>query len=106
MQTSKIWTEFGKPQLDGKIRHLEAYEGHQLTLPGSINCDVEWNGSRLTQKQLAVVHSDKEFGILGRDLLPKHGVDNITTEHLPAVKDYKDHVKLIPVSQPMFCKAR
>ena len=27
--TSKIWTELGKPQLDGKIRHLEAHDGHQ-----------------------------------------------------------------------------
>ena len=104
--SSKIWTELGKPQLDGKIRHLEAYDGHQLTLLGSLTCDVEWNGRRLTQKQLAVVQSDKEFGLLGRDLLPKHGVNNITVEHLPAVKGYKAHVKLIPGTKPMFCKAR
>ena len=57
--SSKIWTELGKPQLDGKIRHLEAHEGHQLTLLGSLTCVVD---------------------------------------HL--------HVKLIPGTQPMFCKAR
>ena len=85
--SSKIWTELGKPQLDGKIRHLEAYDGNQLTLLGSLTCDVEWNGSRLTQKQLAVKN-------------------NITAEHLPAVKGYKAHVKLIPGTQPKFCKAR
>ena len=94
--SSKIWTELGKPQLDGRIRHLEAYDGHQLTLLGSLTSDVEWNGSRLTPKQLAVVQSDKEFGLLGRDLLPEHGVNNITAEHLPAAKGYKAHVKLIP----------
>ena len=33
--SSKIWTELGKPQLDGKIRHLKSYDGHQLTLLGS-----------------------------------------------------------------------
>ena len=104
--SSKIWTEFGKPQLGGKIRHLEAYDGHQLTLLRSLTCDVEWNGIRLTQKQLAVVQSDKEFGLLGRDLLPKHGVNNITAKHLHAVMDYKAYVKLIPGTQPMFCKAR
>ena len=104
--SSKIWTEPGKPQLDGKIRHLEAYDGHKLMLLGSLTCDVEWNGSRLTQKQLAVVQSDKESRLLGRDLLPKHGVNNITAEHLPAVKGYKSHVKLIPGTQPIFCKAR
>ena len=105
VMSSKIWTELGKPQLDGKIRHLDAYDGHQLTLLGSLTCDVEWNGSRLTKKQLAVVQSDKEFGLLGRDLLLQHGVNNITAEHLPAVKGYKAHVKLIPRTQPIFCKA-
>ena len=38
--SSKIWTELGTPQLDGKIRHLEAYDGHQLTLLGSLTSDV------------------------------------------------------------------
>ena len=102
--SSKMWTELGKPQLVSKIRHLEAYDDHQLTLVGSIICDVEWNGSMLTQKQLTVVQSDKKFGLLGRDFLHKHGVNNITTEHLPGVKGYKAHVELIPESQPMFCK--
>ena len=88
------------------MRHLEANNGHQLTLLGSLTCDVKWNGSRLTQKQLAVVQSDKEFELLGIDLLPKHGVNNITAEHLPAVRSYKAHVKLIPGTRPMFCKAR
>ena len=39
----KIWNELGKPELDGKIWHLEAYDGHQLALLGSLTCDVEWN---------------------------------------------------------------
>ena len=102
----KIWTQLGRPLLDSKLRHLEADDGHQLTLLGSLAFDIEWNGSRPAQKQLAVVQSDQEFGLLGRDLLPKHIVNNITTEHGPAVKGYKAHVKLIPGSQPMFCKAR
>ena len=104
--SSKIWTELGKPQLDGKIRDLKAYDGHQLTLLGLLTGDVDWNGSKLTQTQLAVVQLDKEFGLLGRDLLPKHGVNKITAKHLLAVKGYKAHVKLIPRTQPMFCKAR
>ena len=95
--SSKIWTELGKPQLDGTIRHLEAYDGHQLTLLGSLTCDVEWNGSKLTQKQLAVVQSDEEFGLLGRDLLPKHGVNNITAEQLLNSKPV-DSVRLLGYS--------
>ena len=106
MISSKMWTELGKPQLDGKLRHLEAYDGHQLALLGSLTSDVERNGSGLTQKHLRVAQSGKEFGLLGRNLLPKHSVNNITTEHLLAVKGYKPHVKLITRSQPMFCKVR
>ena len=41
--TSKIWTQLGKPQLDSKIRHLEAYDGHRLTILGSLTCDIRWN---------------------------------------------------------------
>ena len=37
--SSLIWTELGKPQLNGKGRRLEAYDGHQLTLLGSLTCD-------------------------------------------------------------------
>ena len=52
------------------------------------------------------MQSDKESGLLGKDLLPMHGVSNIRTKHLPALKGYKAQVKLIPASQPMFCKAK
>ena len=63
--SSLIWTELGKPQLNGKVRRLEAYDGYQLTLLGSLTCDVEWNGS-IYRQQLAVVQSDKKFGPIGR----------------------------------------
>ena len=56
-----FWTELGKPQLYGKGRLLEAYDGHQLTLLGLLTCDVEWNGSKYRQQQLAVVQSDKKI---------------------------------------------
>ena len=69
--SSKNWIELCKPQLHG-IRHLENYDGHQLTLLGSLTCDVKWNGRRHTQKQLASVQSDKEFELVGRDLLPTY----------------------------------
>ena len=55
-------------------------------------------------KKLTVAQSDKDFELLGRDLLPKHGVNNFTIKHLPAVKGYRSHVKSIPGSQSKFCK--
>ena len=72
---------------------------------GSLTCDVEWNGSKYRQ-QLAIVESDKKFGLLGRDILLQEGINAVSDERLPAVKGYKAHVKLIPGSQPMFYKAR
>ena len=100
------WTELGKPQLNEKVRRLEAYDGHQLTLLGSLTCDVEWDGNKYRQQQLAVVQSDKKFGLLGRDILLQEGINAVSDERLLAVKGYKAHVKLIPESQPMFCKTR
>ena len=104
--SSSIWTELGKPQLNGKIRRLVASDGHKLTLLGSLTCDINWNGSKYRQQQLAVVQSDKKFGLLGRDILPQEGIKAVSDERLPAIKGYKAHVKLIPGSQPMFCRAR
>ena len=69
--SSLIWTELGKPQLNGKVRRLEAYDAHQLTLLESLKCDVEWNGSKYRQQQLAVKQSDKKLGYLGETYYPK-----------------------------------
>ena len=104
--SSLIWTELGKPQLKGKIRRLEPYDDHQLTLLGSPTCDVEWNGSKYRQQQLAVVQSDKKFGLLGRDILPQEGTNAVSDERLPAVQGYQANVQFKPGSQPMFCKVR
>ena len=53
--SSLIRNELGKLLLNGKIRRLEAYDDHQLTLLESLTCHVEWNGSKYRQQQLAVV---------------------------------------------------
>ena len=96
MISSKIWTELGKPRMDGKLRHLEAYASHQSKLPGSSTCIVEWNGSRHTKTTGSLI---KNLDFLADTFYP-------STVHLPAVKGSKAHVKLIPGSQPIFCKAR
>ena len=82
--SSLIWTELGKSQLNGNVRRLEAYDGHQLTLLGSLTCDGEWNGSKYRQQQLAVVQSDKKFRLLGRDILPQGGINAVSDERLRA----------------------
>ena len=104
--SSLIWNGLGKPQLNGKVRRLEAYDGHQLTLLGSLTCGIDWKGSKYRKQQLAVVQSDKKFGLLGRNILPQEGINAVNDEILHAVKGHKAHVKLRPGSQPMLYKAR
>ena len=104
--SSLISTKLGKPQSNGKVRRLGAYDGHQLTLLGSLTCDVEWNVNKYRQQQLAVVQSDTKFGLLGRHILPQEGINAVNDERLLAVKGCKAHVKLIPGSLLMLCKAR
>ena len=58
------------------------------------------------QQQIAVQQSDKEFELLGRDTILQEGINIACDEKIPAVAGCKAHVKLISVSQPMFCKDR
>ena len=37
MISSLIWTALGKPQLNGKVRRLGAYDGHQMTWSHSLD---------------------------------------------------------------------
>ena len=77
MISSSICSELGKPQLDAKIRRLEAYDGRHMTRLRSLTCDVEWYGCKCMQQQLAVVQSDKEIGLRGRDILPQEGINAV-----------------------------
>ena len=58
------------------------------------------------QQQIAVVQYDKKFGLHGRDILAKEGINTACDDKLLAIKGYQAQVKLIPGSQLMFCKAR
>ena len=78
--SSLIWTELGRTQLNGKVRRLEAYDGHHLTLLGSLTFDVERNGRKYRQQQLAIVQSDKKIGLHGKDMLPQEGINAVSDE--------------------------
>ena len=84
--SSFIWTELSKPQLNGEMRLLEAYEGNQMTPLGSPTCDVEWNGGKYMQQQPEVVQSGIYFGLLGRDILHQEGINTRCDEKQHAFK--------------------
>ena len=77
-----------------------------MTLSGTEAVETFGLLCRIWTNLVETLKRPSKFGLLCRDLLPKHGVNNNTTEHLPAVKGYKVHVNLIPETQPMLCKAR
>ena len=77
--SSFICTELCKPQLDGKIRRLGAYDGHQLLLLGSRTCDVGQNRIKYRQQQLAVMQSDEKIFLIGRDILYQEGINTKTS---------------------------
>ena len=78
-----------------------------LKFLGSLTYDVEWSGSMYRQQHLAIVQPEKEFGLIGRDILPQEGMNTVNViKKLPAVDGYQPKVKRISGSQPMFSKAR
>ena len=81
-----------KSHEDTKTKHLEAYD---------VLCNNAWKG--IKYRQLAVMQSVKEFGLLERDLLPQK-TSTQCDERQPAVKVSKSHVTLKRGSRPMFCK--
>ena len=75
-----IWTELDTPQFCGEMRGLEAYDRHQLTLLGLLTMDFEWNRCKYKQQKVAVVQSDQELGLLGRDRLPQESTETVCDE--------------------------
>ena len=69
--SSVIWSELDKPQIDPKIRRLEAYDGQQLTGLGSLACDTEWKRIKSRQQQLAIAQSHEIWPTRESNTIPR-----------------------------------
>ncbi len=77
---SEIWKMMGQVLLDGASRNLEAYDGHVSHYIGSMKCEPEWKQFHFMHRQIAVVKSSKDYGLLGRDLLRDLNVNKVTND--------------------------
>ena len=66
--SSKMWESLGRPHLQKSSRRMEVYDGRCLTTLGKFVATLE-RYNRYYPAELIVVRSEKDFGLLGRDLL-------------------------------------
>ena len=106
--STKIWRETGSPTLSTSPRWIEAYDGHRMLHLGHLKCEIPWE-KKIHSVDVAVIESEKEFGLIGRDVTR---VDHFHNESLsdvkvlPAIKGFKATIKLKPDAKPVFCRAR
>ena len=107
--SSKMWKEWGEPKLVKCQRRLEAYDGHVLTTLGKFSAVLERNGI-MHPVHLVVVQSEKDFGLLGQDILNvsqvsfSHAISHI--DPLPIIKGIVARMELVEGAKDMFCRAR
>jgi hypothetical protein len=110
--SSKLWQVLDKPNLTTSTKRLEAYDGHTMRSLGKFNALLEYD-DKFHVLELVVVDAEKDFGLLGRDAIPKlgtyiHQVGQSDTEniYLPTIKNIKASMQLIGDVPPTFCRAR
>ena len=110
--SSRMWRQLGQPRLRKSSRRMEAYDGRCLTTLGKFVATMEKDG-RYHSAELTVVQSEKEFGLLGRDLLQAedalqsvHHSSEENSEFLPSIKGVQASMELLEGAKNVFCRAR
>ena len=109
--SKKLWKQIGQPKLEEKNTRIETYDKHKMKYLGAFFLTVFYNNKQLNVN-IAVVDADRNFGLLGRDILnkSKDSIDRCfkaeASEKLPTVKGAKASIKSKPDAKPMFCAAR
>ena len=109
--SKKLWKELGQPKLEEKNTGIETYDKHKMKYLGAPFSTVLYNNKQVNVN-IAVVDADRNFGLLGRDILNNCKESNErcfkaeVSETLPTVKGAKASIKLKPDAKPMFCAGR
>ena len=109
--SSRMWKAMGRPCLRKSSRRMEVYDGRCLKVCGKFVATLE-KDSRFFPAELIVVESEKEFGLLGRDLIDKdddeivHHTSSGEAEFLPAIKGVTASMELLDGAKDVFCRAR
>ena len=100
-----------QPKLEEKNTVIETNDKYKMKYIGAFFSTVLYNNKQINVN-IAVVDADKNFGLLGRDILNncKESIDRCfkaeASEKLPTVKGAKASIKLKPDAKSMFCAAR
>ena len=84
---------------------------HLMRHNGSVDCKLMWNRRTYTPR-VAVILSEKRFGLVGRDITHVNQINHNQLEDLnlnallPSVKDQLATIELEPDAKPMCCRVR
>ena len=109
--SKKLWKQIGQPKLEEKNTGIETDDKHKMKYLGAFFSTVLYNNKQVNVN-IAVVDADRNFGLLGRDILNncKESIERCfkaeVSEKLPTVKGAKASIILKPDAKPLFCAAR
>ena len=109
--SKKLWKQIEQLKFGKKNMGIETYDKHAMNHLGAVFLPVFHKNKELNVNS-AVVDADRNFGLLGRDILnhSKESIDRCfkaeVPETLPTLKGAKAFIKIKYVAQPMVCAAR
>ena len=111
--SSKMWEDMNRPKLNKyKGAPLVSYDGSALKIMGTIEVLVE-NEGVYEVHQVKVVESLKNFGLMGRDMLPCKMINSVSKEkcdqpdeELGIIRNAKAHLQIREGTKPIFCQVR
>jgi len=102
---TKLFNNLNIPLNENSVSDLETYDGHKLHCIGTSSVEVMYR-KKPTIVNFRIVKSERDYGLLGRDLLNLEVNTIKSNSFLPTVKGVQASVRLKPGSTSMFCKAR
>ena len=109
--SKKPWKQIGQSNIEEKNTGIETCEKHKFKYLGAFVSTVFYKNRKL-HMNIAVDNADRNFGLLGRDIL-NHNEESFyrcfkaqVSEKLPTVKGAKASIKLKPDAKAMFCVAQ
>lgn len=115
VMSSKLWSDLGKPKLQATNSVLVGYtDGHKFKMLGQLQTEATWK-ERSISITFQVVQSDRNFALLGRDIV-NINLESIIIGHSTVTqqvgqqeqpsKRFKATLQLVDGAVPRYLKAR
>jgi len=102
---TRIFDSLDVPLDVNDVAELETYDGHKLECVGTSRISVIYKNEQ-RQIDFKVVRSQRDYGLLGRDMINAEINTVREQSYLSPIKGVKASVRLKPGSTSTFCKAR